>query len=138
MCLTFLAMTRLTLNVSDSSAPAGLYWVRSATAFKRGDLVALREPLKRLVGVPGDLVTNNQMGTFVNGKLIPNSAVPEGSPYSPCPFGRRRLAEDQYWALGDNPLSWDSRYVCEIPMVLVRASVAPVWTKKVVPYANPK
>jgi type IV secretory pathway protease TraF len=90
----------------------------------------MREPLKRLVGLPGDHIRVTPEGTYVNDHLIPNSAVPAGSPYQHFPYMTFTLVEYQYWLLGNNPLSWDSRYVGPFPATLVSTSVRPVWVSK--------
>jgi type IV secretory pathway protease TraF len=119
-------VTHFTYNGSRSE-PIGLYRV-TRSPFKRGALVLLRDPLKRLVAVPGDTIRTSGQGTFVNGNLIPNSSIPKGSPYRPYPFTTFTLAPDQYWTLGDHPLSYDSRYLGPIPGSLIASTAVPIWT----------
>jgi type IV secretory pathway protease TraF len=131
LALTFGALyflTHFTLNLSPSE-PIGLYRPTHG-AFKRGSLVLLRNPLKRLVGMPGDTIRTSGEGTYVNGKLIRDSEIPSGSPYRPYPFTTLTLAPDQYWTLGDHPLSYDSRYFGAIPGTLIASTAEPVWTKE--------
>jgi type IV secretory pathway protease TraF len=118
-------LTHFTLNLSPSE-PVGLYRP-TAGAFKRGSLVLLRDPLKRLAGVPGDTIRTAPEGSYINGKLILNSEIPKGSPYHPYPFQTFKLAPDQYWTLGDHQLSWDSRYLGPIPGSLIASTIQPVW-----------
>ena len=130
LALTSAALFMLThsiLNLSPSE-PVGLYRP-THVPFKRGALVLLRDPLKRLVAMPGDTIRTSGQGTFVNGHLIPNSGIPQGSPYRPYPFGTFTLAPDQYWTLGDHPLSYDSRYLGPIPGSLIASTAEPIWTK---------
>ncbi len=120
-------LIHFTLNLSPSE-PIGLYRPTRG-AFKRGALVLLRDPLKRLVATPGDVIRTSPEGTYVNGQLIPNSGIPTGTPYRPYPFTTFRLAPDQYWTLGDHPLSYDSRYYGPVPGSLIASTAEPVWTK---------
>lgn len=111
------------------SLPTGIYEITDEPLY-RGSFVLMREPLKQLVGIPGDNIRVAAEGTYVNGHLIPNSAVPPSSPYPHYPYTTFALVEGQYWLLGNNPLSWDSRYVGPFPAALVASSVKPVWVKK--------
>lgn len=121
-------VTHFTLNESPSE-PIGFYRPTHAP-FKRGSLVLLRDPLKRVAGMPGDVIRTSPEGTYVNNRLIPNSGIPVGSPYRPYPFTIFTLKPDQFWTLGDHPLSYDSRYVGPIPGSLVASSAEPFYTWK--------
>jgi type IV secretory pathway protease TraF len=130
LCLVVGAMTALwfqshyTLNES-ASEPLGWYQIMDRS-LNRNSLVLLRNPLKRLVGVPGDTVQFTPEGVYVNGAVLPNSAVPAGSPYPPYHPGSYTLQADQYLVMGQNPLSWDSRYEGPIPGVLITSTVKPL------------
>jgi type IV secretory pathway protease TraF len=129
--LALLALWGSTLfiwNISNSAAPEGLYRI-SYQPLKRGSLVLLRNPLKQVVGLPGDTITFAPAGVYVNGALLPNSQIPARSPYKPFPFGTQRLAPGQYLLMGDNPLSFDGRYEGPQPGTLLKAVVSPVITK---------
>lgn len=121
-------VTHFTLNESPSE-PIGLYRPTYAP-FKRGSLVLLRDPLKRVAGMPGDTIRTSPEGTYVNNKLIPNSGIPAGSPYRPYPFTTFALKPDQFWVLGDHPLSYDARYIGPIPGSLVASTVVPFYVWK--------
>ena len=121
-------LTHFTLNQS-ASEPAGLYRI-TTQPLARNALVLLKDPLKRLVGMPNDSIQVTAAGTYVNGKLVANSAVPKASPYPHYPYGTFKLEPDQYWVLGDNPLSYDSRYYGSIPRSLLASTVKPLWTKQ--------
>jgi signal peptidase I len=122
------ALTHLTLNQSPSE-PVGLYRITSES-LGRNALVLLKDPLKRVAGVPGDDVRMAPEGVYVNGRLIPESAVPADSPYTHYPYGTFKLAPDQYLVLGNHPLSWDSRYEGPIPSSLIASTVEPFWTRR--------
>jgi signal peptidase I len=102
----------------------------------RGDLVAFHYPLhpdtifmKRIAGIPGDLVEIRDKHFILNGKAIeepyarhddattfpPNPALPE--PYrSRDQFGPVKVPPDAYFMLGDNrDKSSDSRYWGVVP-----------------------
>lgn len=121
------ALTHLTYNVT-ASEPIGLYRI-TARPIAKGELVLLRNPLKRLVGSPGDTVTQTPDGIAINGQPVPNSAIPKGSPYPAYAFGTFRLGPDQYWVMGENPASWDCRYLGPLPGDLLASVVEPVLTK---------
>jgi len=125
--LALFLLTHFTLN-RTASEPTGLYRITSA-APGRNALVLLKDPLKRLVGLPGDAIRMAPEGVYVNGRLLPGSAVPPGSPYPHYAYGSFRLAPDQYLVLGDHPLSWDSRYTGPIPGSLISSTVEPFWTR---------
>ncbi|MBV8056334.1 MAG: S26 family signal peptidase [Deltaproteobacteria bacterium] len=120
-------LTHYTLNES-ASEPVGLYRT-TGEPISRDRLVLLRNPLKRLVGMPGDTICTTPEGSYINGKLIPNSGIPAGSPYQHYPFGTFKLQPDQYWTLGNHALSYDSRYEGPIPGSLIASTVNPVWTR---------
>jgi type IV secretory pathway protease TraF len=120
-------LSHFTLNRS-ASEPVGLYRITNQPP-ARDALVLLKDPLKRLVGVPGDTIRTTAQGTFVNGRFIPNSGIPAVAPYRPYPFGTFKLAPDQYWTLGQHPLSYDSRYAGPIPGSLIAARVEPFWVR---------
>jgi signal peptidase I len=122
------ALTHFTLN-GTASEPIGLYRITSKPP-TRDALVLLKDPLKRLVGVPGDQIRMAPEGVYVNDHLIPKSAVPPGSPYLHYAYGTFTLAPDQYVILGDHTRSWDSRYVGPIPSSLIASTVEPFWTQQ--------
>jgi type IV secretory pathway protease TraF len=124
---TLYVLCNFTLN-SSASEPVGFYRI-TGQAPARDALVLLKDPLKRLVGVPGDIIRTTAQGTWVNGRLIPNSSIPAMAPYRPYPFATFKLAPDQYWTLGQHPRSYDSRYQGPIPGSLIASRVEPFWTK---------
>jgi type IV secretory pathway protease TraF len=119
-------LTHFTINESRSE-PLGFYRV-THKPLNRDRLVLLRDPLKRLVGIPGDVIRTTPEGTYLNERLISNSRVPAGSPYRPYPFRTFVLEPDQFWVLGDHPLSYDSRYLGPVPGSLIASTVEPVYT----------
>ena len=127
LCLVLLVMGNFTLNVSNSSTPVGLYRVISASTLNLGDLVALRMPIKQVWALPGDHVRFTPQGVLRNGKLIPNSA-PEPGMARVCPYGDYTVPPYMFLGMGtNNPDSWDGRYVCFLPLSIVKGKVSRIW-----------
>lgn len=116
----------ITGAVFSDSEPRGLYRATSGP-ITRGSMVELGNLTKHVAGVPGDIVRVTPEGSFINGELWPKSA-PIGQDYKPFPFGTYKLGPGQYWLLGRNPSSWDSRYAGFIPWDLIYSTITPVWT----------
>src|SRR5208283_2676663 len=60
------------------SEPIGLY-LRSPETPHRGSMVQLRPMMKHLAGLPGDTIRVTPEGSYINGRLWPNSAIPANS-----------------------------------------------------------
>lgn len=81
---------------------------------KRGDVVVFRYPrdpnrdfIKRIIGIPGDTVQIDQGMVSVNGVLLDEPYINEGSTFSLEP---RTVPPNSYFVMGDNrPNSSDSR-----------------------------
>jgi type IV secretory pathway protease TraF len=63
--------------------------------------VALAMPLKQIAGMPGDIVSVTPQGSYINGRLIPNSAplLPRHYPYGQyilgaCPSNGHLMLEE--------------------------------------------
>jgi type IV secretory pathway protease TraF len=128
MVMEFWAMTNFNINVSDSSTPRGLYRVRTVQLadLRRGDLVALRMPVKQIAALPGQHVMFAREGIYVEGKLIPNTA-PEVDLVH-FPFGSYTVPPYMFVGIGTlNPDSWDSRYAGFIPQSITEGTVTRVW-----------
>jgi type IV secretory pathway protease TraF len=123
LLLTLFVMLGMACNKSPS-APEGLYRLVIAPP-ARGEYVALAMPIKRIAGMPGDVVTVTPRGSYINGKLVPNSAPMLPHHY---PYGTYVLGPYELWLLGKDPLSWDSRYVGIVPETLVNAEAEPLIT----------
>ncbi len=116
----------LTGTVTDSEPP-GVYRI-SYGSFTRGRMAQLRLLTKHIAGVPGDTVHVTPEGSYINGELWPWSAIPPHTTYHPFPFGTYRLQSGQFWLLGSNPMSWDSRYLGPIPFDMIQSTIEPWWT----------
>ena len=119
-------LTHFTLNQSPSE-PTGLYRP-THESLKRGSMVLLKMPLKRIAALPGDHVDMTPKGVRVNGEPIPDTAPEPGLPH--CPFASYTVPPDMLLVLGQHPDSWDGRYTCFLPQSLVSSTVEPVWTKQ--------
>jgi conjugative transfer signal peptidase TraF len=145
------------LNVSPS-APIGFYrsidrplernrlvvacvppWV-APLAWERGYLGRgscpghVQPVLKRLTGLPGDVVEVGQEAVTVNGVRVADSATAahdsRGRPLPHAPWGRIVLGPGEVWLLGtDAARSWDSRYFGAVSLDHVQA-VSPVLTTR--------
>ena len=120
----------LSLQVTDSM-PKGLYLVRPAAAFQRGDLVLLDPPtavaplmigrgwlgadmklLKPIAAAAPDEVCLRDGQVYVNGRAVaPIFAVDRTNRPLPRLYLCRRLAADEVFLLSTRtPYSFDSRY----------------------------
>jgi type IV secretory pathway protease TraF len=135
LIVTLFLVLGMGCNKSPSS-PIGLYWFWPGIKPSRGDYVLLAMPLKRIAGVPGDIVTVTAEGTYVNGRLIPNSA-PSAS-WRHYPYGTFKLGSDQLWVLGNHPLAYDSRYLGPVPASLINAIAEPLITWPNTPAGTPQ
>jgi type IV secretory pathway protease TraF len=130
--LATLRYTDATVNVTDSE-PTGLY-LRIPGSPARDGMVALRPLIKHVAATAGDVVTVTPQGTYVNGRLWPESAIPAHTHgYQPFPFGTYTLEPGQYRLLGTSPDSWDSRFIGPVPLDLVESSIRPLCT-----FGNPQ
>jgi len=73
---------------------------------ERGDIVVFHYPrnprrdfIKRVIGLPGEKVEIRGKRLFINGEQLEESYALNSSNYS---WGPQRLAEDEYFVLGDN------------------------------------
>lgn len=87
---------------------------------KRGDIVVLQYPLdpsldyiKRVIGLPGDVVRVDGEGVFVNGDRLDEPYILESDPRSHL---LQTVAPDSYFVMGDNRRhSSDSREFGQVP-----------------------
>lgn len=110
---------------ADSGA---LSWMRRAVAQGFGGTPPGNEDLiKRMVGLPGDVVEGRDGRLWRNGRpvdepyLAPRTFTDD--------FGPVRIAPDHYWVMGDNRQdSADSRYFGQVPRsALVGRAVVRIW-----------
>ncbi len=123
LLMTLFVMLGMACNKSPS-APKGLYHLVIAAPAK-GEYVALAMPLKKIAGMPGDVVTVTPRGTYINGRPILNSAPMMARHY---PYGTYVLGPTDLWVVGKDPMSYDSRYFGPIPMSLINSIAEPLIT----------
>lgn len=155
LCLLLLAGFRYN---HTNSFPPGVYWtVPKAPAIN--DLVIFEPPqtpifelalhrgytysgggwrpyepmVKRLVAVGGDVVSIDDAGVTVNGRMLVNSKpMPVDAAGRPMPVLRLhdyRLAQSEVLLMSDYaPNSFDARYFGPLPRACIQGVVRPVWT----------
>ncbi len=76
---------------------------------QRGDIVVFHFPngpqddyIKRLIGLPGDVVEIRETLVYVNGDQLQENYINEPCSPNMCRDGRWELAENQYFLMGDN------------------------------------
>lgn len=82
--------------------------------------------VKQVIGVPGDRVVVSDGVIRVNGRRVGEILVAFGNPAAA--FERDfTIADDRYWVMGTNPLSYDSRYWGTITQGQVLGQSYPIW-----------
>jgi signal peptidase I len=110
-------------------------------AIKRRDIIVFRYPLqpdidfvKRVIGLPGEIVEVRNKVVFINGKPLDEPYVIHVDPniFPPLPalpdqfrlrdqFGPYKVGDGQYFAMGDNrDRSSDSRYWGTVPRGMIK------------------
>lgn len=126
--LTAVAMEAYQYNISDSSAPRGIYHLQVSNRPKVGDLVAMRMPMKTIAAVAGQHVRFSPEGVYVDGRLLPNSK-PESNLVRRCPYGDYVVPFNMFLPMGTNNLdSFDGRYTCFETQNLIKGKAEPVIT----------
>lgn len=142
-------LPRLLWNAS-ASAPVGLYRVEPGHAVVRGDMVIARTPLpvralaarrhyipanvplvKRVAGVPGDLVCADGITVTINDSPLATRRVSDRSGRSlPWWSGCRTLRNGALFLLmSDTPDSFDGRYFGPTDAADVIGKATMLWTK---------
>jgi signal peptidase I len=115
-------------NDKPPPAQGPLSWVRRAVAQGLGGTPPGNEDLiKRIVGLPGDVIEGRSGRLWRNGTPVAEPYLPTNTYTSD--FGPVRIKPDHYWMMGDNREdSADSRYFGQVPRsALVGRAVAKVW-----------
>lgn len=86
------------------------------TDIKRYDIVVInvdgKKIIKRIIGLPNEVVEIKNNNVFINGEIIDNSfASTKTEDFSLSDIGLKKIPGDSYFVLGDNrEVSMDSRY----------------------------
>ena len=155
--LAWFVVPHVRINKTDS-IPRGLYWATGKTLIRGAyateclplqlvDLAKERnylEPggcpgnvmavVKKVVGLPGDLVEFEQEYVAVNGELLFNSMTREtdsqGRPLPAYPRGSFILQPGKYLLMGTNSLkSWDDRYKGPTDSDNIKETWRPIFTE---------
>lgn len=135
ICIAILALYQVGFRINvTGSMPKGLYFLQSSNLLKRNDFVVVKLPpnqlligmqrqyvvtsdtllLKRLIALPGDKVGFKNSKVIVNGAFVYEAQRfakdKHGREMNPIKDGAYLCSRDDYWVLGMNDLSWDSRY----------------------------
>jgi signal peptidase I len=113
---------------ADPAAAGPLSWVRRAVAQGLGGTPPGSEDLiKRVVGVPGDVLEGRQGRLWRNGRPVDEPYLRDNTFTSD--FKRVRVRPDHYWVMGDNREdSADSRVFGQVDRsALVGRAVLTVW-----------
>lgn len=89
--------------------------------------------LKRVVGVPGDVIKLESDGVFVNDILLPNSMATQyyHSQYLyPQRLGKYQLQKNEYWISGNGLNSYDSRYFGTVNVNEIKQKAVILWSYK--------
>ena len=108
------------------------YWLHQP---QRGDIVMLHPVeeegpalVKRIVGLPGEIVEIYDGHVYVNGQLLPENYLPEPCGRVRCQNAIWRLGDNEYFIMGDNRnRSRDSRDYGPVSGDHIRAKVIFRW-----------
>lgn len=84
---------------------------------------------KYLMGLPGDTIKVDYNGVWINGDLVQQgfaAGIRLGIDLESL-HGEKMLGEDEYWVLGDNSESFDSRYWGSLTRDRILNRVYPIW-----------
>ena len=127
-------------------APHSFGWedgILPLRTIKRGDVVVFKQPntpeqdfIKRVVGLPGDVVELRDGYLHVNGELVQERYIkdehrwklPQHNDPRVENFGPLRVSPDNFFVLGDHRnQSADSRYWGEVPRRLMKGRALLIW-----------
>jgi signal peptidase I len=113
--------------IYGAKVPFVKYWLAALRSPKRGDVIVFIYPedkkkdfIKRLVGLPGEIVEIKGGSIYINGKPAPEPVFNQIYYYNRGDFGapgqKIVVPKDSYFVLGDNSISSkDSRYWGFVP-----------------------
>jgi signal peptidase I len=101
---------------------------------RRGDVVVFRQPqepemdyIKRLIGVPGDMIKIQRGYVYVNGRRLKEPYVSQDN-RDGANYGPLTVAPDHYFVLGDNrDDSYDSRAWGQVHRNLIKGRALLIW-----------
>lgn len=104
---------------------------------KRGDVIMFLYPkdhskwyIKRIVGLPGDIVEFRGGQIFINGEKLDEPYVDEEHNQTKANFPPKKVSENNYYVLGDNrDNSSDSRYWGTVDRNLIKGKYTMTYAK---------
>ena len=82
------------------------FTTKFSKSFKRGDIVVIKEPdkliVKRIIGVPNDMVEIKDGQTFLNGKPLYEPYLKGQKTYRTGFYDKTKLKNKEYFVMGDN------------------------------------
>lgn len=121
-------------------APSSFGWEKSILPLRtieRGDVIVFKQPdepevdfIKRVIGLPGDIVELRGGRLFVNGSSVDESYVTDEYRRRDARknFGPIEVRPDHYFVLGDHRnQSADSRFWGQVPRGLVKGRALLIW-----------
>ncbi len=123
--------------VYSPTATAFEDWILPTREIRRGDVVVFKHPdepeidyIKRVIGLPGDLVEQRGRYVYVNGERMDETYVSDAYRYHPAntSFSAQRVPDGHYWVMGDHRnSSSDSRRWGFVPRHLVKGRALLIW-----------
>jgi signal peptidase I len=120
-------------------APTDFGWERAILPLRelrRGDVVVFKQPqepetdyIKRLIGLPGDVVEVRSGYVWVNGEKLEEPYVQDAyRRHGTVNYGPITVRQDSYFVLGDHrDQSYDSREWGQVPRDLVKGRALLIW-----------
>lgn len=118
---------------TDASGPLGS--VLPVRPIQRGDVVVFKKPqepetdfIKRVIGLPGDLLELRGGSVWVNGERLSEPYVEEAYRRGNYDYGPVRVEPDRYFVMGDHRnASSDSREWGSVPRELMKGRALLIW-----------
>jgi conjugal transfer pilin signal peptidase TrbI len=138
--IIFLASIKSTLLISKSdSLPQKFYLLVKGQAWQKYDLVAIKGVAtkytkdqhftKRVLGVPGDLITVRDGQVMINGNIIATLKAATKDHKILTPIKAQMIPKKYFFVIAEHKDSFDSRYqeFGLVPYEYIEGKVIPIW-----------